>query len=202
MVDKDTPEGAVTRGLRIGKLAASLSGSYFGYQFQNLLQGGDEGGRRKLDYQKQVSRQVRRELQQLKGPVMKLGQMLSSQETLIPKEALEELSGLQLHAPPMHPTLARAQFRASFGKNPEEVFREFSATPFAAASLGQVHQAVTRKGEAVAVKIQYPCHQGRGEERLQASQSGDGRRWPEELFAQEHVGRTRIGHRQRNRLHS
>jgi ubiquinone biosynthesis protein len=68
---------------------------------------------------------------------MKLGQILSTQFQFMPEEALSELAKLQMRAPAMHSTLARAQFKASFGKFPEEVFRSFTEEPFAAASLGR-----------------------------------------------------------------
>jgi len=57
----------------------------------------------------------------------------------------------------MHPTLMSAQFKSSMGMNPEDAFRSFEMEPFAAASLGQVHWAVTKYGDEVAVKIQYPA---------------------------------------------
>ena len=93
---------------------------------------------------------------QMKGAFMKLGQLLSMQAQTLPEPYLRKLADLQWEAPPMHPTLMRMQFRNETGKNPEDLYEAFEREPFAAASLGQVHRARLRSGEAVAVKIQYP----------------------------------------------
>jgi predicted unusual protein kinase regulating ubiquinone biosynthesis (AarF/ABC1/UbiB family) len=150
-------KGALQRGMRMGQLGASLTGSYLAYQFQNLIFGEDEAGDRKRGFQKRTSKRIRQELEELKGPVMKLGQILSMQGQALPPEVIEELAHLQARAPAMHPTLARAQFKAAMGKNPEEVLASFEPEAFAAASLGQVHHATTKSGDKVVVKIQYPA---------------------------------------------
>jgi hypothetical protein len=157
MVNDPPPRSTLARGLRLGKLGLSLTGSYLGYQVQNLMLGGKKKADRRLDLQQKASRRLRKELESLKGPVMKLGQLLSQQTQALPEETIRELTSLQMHAPGMHPTLARAQFKAACGKYPEEVFRRFEPEPFAAASLGQVHRALTRREERVVVKIQYPA---------------------------------------------
>ena len=154
-MNKNTKRGTLARGFQLGRLGVSLAGSYLGYQAQNLLLG--EGEQRKARFQEKASRRVRDELGALKGAVMKLGQLLSMQSESLPEGAIRELTALQMKAPGMHASLARAQFKASFGKYPDEVFREFDPEPFAAASLGQVHRATTRSGECVVVKIQYPA---------------------------------------------
>ena len=145
--------GALQRGFPIGKLGFGLVGSYLGYQAQNLLLSESGKAHRRARFQQRASQRVSGELGALKGAAMKLGQLLSMQSRVFPEETLRELAALQMHAPGMHATLARAQFKSSMGKFPEDVFREFDPELFAAASLGRVHRAMTRNEEMMAPKF-------------------------------------------------
>ncbi|HEY6530901.1 MAG TPA: AarF/ABC1/UbiB kinase family protein [Acidimicrobiales bacterium] len=99
---------------------------------------------------------VARELGQMKGAVMKLGQMVGFIADGLPPAAQESLAQLQQDAPAMAPSLAAQVVLEELGRPPERLFLEWDPVPVAAASVGQVHRAVLADGRRVAVKVQYP----------------------------------------------
>lgn len=105
--------------------------------------------------------QVADRLGQLKGALMKLGQMASYLDEGLPEPLRLALAELQSNAPPMSADLAAGVIRDELGAHPEDLFMTWDPDPIAAASIGQVHRAILEdphSGEprAVAVKIQYP----------------------------------------------
>jgi predicted unusual protein kinase regulating ubiquinone biosynthesis (AarF/ABC1/UbiB family) len=144
------------RALSIANLGVGVAGSYLGYALQSAFLGEAERGVKLKATHTRAARRMADEMKSLRGAAMKFGQTLSLQTGTLPDETLAELATLQMSAPPMHPSLVHAQFKQSLGAEPESLFKQFEAQPFAAASLGQVHHAVTHANEKVAVKIQYP----------------------------------------------
>ena len=92
----------------------------------------------------------------LKGPLMKVAQMLATIPDALPADYAVELAQLQSNAPPMGRPFVRRRMAAELGPDWRRHFREFPLEPAAAASLGQVHRAVLADGRTVACKLQYP----------------------------------------------
>ena len=110
-----------------------------------------------LDIDKPVhARQLMESLGDLKGPLLKIAQLLATIPEALPKEYVLELQKLQSHAPPMGWPFVRRRMIAELGPQWEKKFRSFEKEASAAASLGQVHKAVTHESEKVACKLQYP----------------------------------------------
>jgi predicted unusual protein kinase regulating ubiquinone biosynthesis (AarF/ABC1/UbiB family) len=92
----------------------------------------------------------------LKGPIMKVAQLLATIPDLIPPEYAAELQKLQSEAPPMGAAFVKRRMQAELGAGWQGRFGSFDLNPAAAASLGQVHRATTQDGAPLACKLQYP----------------------------------------------
>jgi predicted unusual protein kinase regulating ubiquinone biosynthesis (AarF/ABC1/UbiB family) len=92
----------------------------------------------------------------LKGPIMKVAQLLATIPDLIPPEYAAELQKLQSEAPPMGAAFVKRRMQAELGPGWQSRFGSFDLNPAAAASLGQVHRATTKDGAPLACKLQYP----------------------------------------------
>jgi len=92
----------------------------------------------------------------LKGPMMKVAQMMATIPDLLPSDYAEELQKLQCEAPAMGAAFVKRRMQAELGPDWLSRFSAFDYRPAAAASLGQVHRATAEDGAALACKLQYP----------------------------------------------
>ena len=110
-----------------------------------------------MDIDKPIhAKQLMESLGELKGPLLKVAQLLATIPNVLPKEYAAEMQKLQSQAPPMGWLFVRRRMIAELGPDWESKFKSFERDAAAAASLGPVHRAVTHKGEKVACKLQYP----------------------------------------------
>lgn len=146
----------VRRTARLARLTARRGAAFVVHRTRRLTAG--ERRRAELDerFAVRTTEQVVAELGQMKGVMMKAGQLIGVMADALPEPAQQALASLQADAPPMAPSLAESVVRAELGAPPEALFLRWDPVPVAAASIGQVHRARLFDGRDVAVKVQYP----------------------------------------------
>ena len=145
-----------SRSARVWKLSARNTARFAVSRVRGM--GTPAERRAELDEQFAIrtAEDVAKELGEMKGVLMKAGQLVSFIFEALPEDAQAALATLQADAAPMAPSLAAGVVTAELGNPPERVFLDWTDLPVAAASIGQVHRAITAGGLDVAVKVQYP----------------------------------------------
>jgi predicted unusual protein kinase regulating ubiquinone biosynthesis (AarF/ABC1/UbiB family) len=137
-------------------MTASVAGGFARNQLGSAFRSSEKKALLQEEYFRKAGLRLAETLGELKGAAMKLGQMASTNTDFLPPEVAEALAALQKEAPPMDFEVIEEMITAEFGEAPERLFRSLHPEPYAAASIGQVHRAVTDDGREVVVKVQYP----------------------------------------------
>src|SRR6266702_3107058 len=144
------------RGAALARLALRIGGRYLAQSPRLIFASVDRRSELRHELALRTADDVTEELGSMKGALMKLGQMASYIDEDMPETFRSAMARLQHNAPPMSPGLASSVVVDELGDAPERIFARWDPLPFAPASIGQVHRAITREGRAVAVKVQYP----------------------------------------------
>ncbi|WP_374468189.1 ABC1 kinase family protein [Ferrovibrio sp.] len=145
MAEEDSTLGRVRRYAKVG---ASVGGLAARLGAERMLGVKLDRGRHAAD--------LRAALGGLKGPLMKVAQIMSTIPDALPKEYVQELTQLQANAPAMGPAFVKRRMVAELGPQWQAKYKSFDLAAAAAASLGQVHRATAKDGRQLAVKLQYP----------------------------------------------
>ena len=153
------PVAASTRAARsahLARVAGRTGGAYGIHRARRAFASAERRDELDTQFQLRTAEEVAAALGNLKGALMKVGQMASYLDQGLPQPVRDVLAQLQSDAPPMTGELATSTLEAELGRSVEELFLEWDPVPIASASIGQVHRAITADGRAVAVKVQYP----------------------------------------------
>ncbi len=145
MADDDSIGGRAMRYAKVGRAVGGLAARFAGERYLGL----------KLDRLEHAA-DLKEALGGLKGPLMKVAQILSTIPNALPGEYASQLAELQSNAPSMGWNFVKRRMAAELGPDWQDKFGSFEHSAAAAASLGQVHRAIGHDGKTLACKLQYP----------------------------------------------
>jgi predicted unusual protein kinase regulating ubiquinone biosynthesis (AarF/ABC1/UbiB family) len=143
--ERNSLGGRVMRYARVGRAVGGLAARVAGQRYLGL----------KIDRAEHAA-ELKAALGGLKGPLMKVAQIMATIPDALPKEYVQELQQLQANAPAMGWPFVKRRMAAELGSNWQGKFKSFERAAAAAASLGQVHRATAHGGTMLACKLQYP----------------------------------------------
>src|SRR3954447_21846425 len=158
---ENPPTSRIARTRRFGGLVAGQGLRWAGTRAANTLRSDEKADAATGERAAATAHELVKQLGQMRGAAMKIGQVLSTVDfTAIPESEREEfkqtLAALRDDVPPLPFNKVEKLLKDELGEKLTDVFDEFDHDAFAAASIGQVHKAITTDGKRVAVKIQYP----------------------------------------------
>lgn len=150
------PSNRYNRLFRLGRLASGVAGSALSEGVKKLARGELPVAAEMILTPANATR-ISEQLSQMRGAVMKVGQLLSMEAgDLLPKELTDILANLRDSAHSMPHSQLHEILSQAWGEHWRDNFLSFDEQPFAAASIGQVHEALDTQGRKLAIKIQYP----------------------------------------------
>ncbi|MFV5385168.1 ABC1 kinase family protein [Acinetobacter junii] len=144
------------RFLKLAGMTASIASKSVANSIRNLTADEEQKNAARSQLFQHIGIQIADTLGEMKGAVMKVGQIASQYKDIFPPEVAKAIAKLQRQAPAMPFAAIQQQVEKELGKPLNQIFSSFETEPFAAASIGQVHRAILPNGQAVVVKVQYP----------------------------------------------
>ncbi|MCP3900942.1 MAG: AarF/ABC1/UbiB kinase family protein, partial [Desulfobacteraceae bacterium] len=152
----EIPKGKFKRTVISTKTATKVGGKVLNYLVKKPFLSKTKKIAAKKELSEKSAETIFKSLTLLKGTALKIAQFLSMELEILPEALRKELEKSYNRVPPLNRAIVRKILKNEYQDDPEKIFKTFEANAFAAASLGQVHNAETNKGEQIALKIQYP----------------------------------------------
>ncbi len=156
-ISKNIPTSKLSRSAIAGVAATKIGLKHIGYKTRQAISSASSNERSQQKHEEEIGESIFAVLSQLKGTAIKLSQLLSMEADILPKTIRDKLQSACHKVPPINKALVRKQIVQELGDTPKQLFKKFNSEAFSAASIGQVHQAISHDNRLLAVKIQYPA---------------------------------------------